>query len=149
VVSSDVTRKHLAGVPLLEKADAAAYTPELTRRTYAALLERAGHVLTSGRPVILDATWSEPAARAEARALAARFHAPFRFIELVCDEATVRARLAARSRGPSVSDADLAVLDRLPSYRPADELPDGERVRLDARTPSAALAREAASALRA
>jgi hypothetical protein len=83
----------------------------MTRRTYAALLERAGRWLRRGHPVVLDATFGRPAQRAALQRLARRCRA--RLVVLVCraDEARLRARLAARASepagAPTTSDARL------------------------------------------
>ena len=77
-LSSDVVRKELAGLPPTEPCAApygkGPYSAEMTRRTYATLLERAGRWLRRGRPVVLDATFGRPAAAG--RAPAARAAVP-------------------------------------------------------------------------
>lgn len=109
--ASDVVRKHLAGV---EGAAPAAwregiYRPELTAATYDELYALAGAELAAGRPAVLDAAFLSPEQRAGAAALAARHAVPLLLVETTCDEATVAARLAARSAaGDSPSDATLA-----------------------------------------
>ena len=89
------------------------YTPAFTRRTYATLFRDADRVLTSGRGVVLDATFLEARHRARARALARRHGRPFLYVHVACDEATLRERLRARERRPSLSDAREAHLERL------------------------------------
>jgi aminoglycoside phosphotransferase family enzyme/predicted kinase len=142
-VSADATRKHLGGIALDQRGDPGLYTPAFTRLTYQQMLARAGAVLESGRPVILDATFRHAAERAEARALAARHGCPFRFVEVTCDEATLRDRLRARAHaGPSLSDADEAVLERIRAeFEPPVELAPGERCRVDTRADPHAAAR--------
>jgi aminoglycoside phosphotransferase family enzyme/predicted kinase len=133
-VSSDATRKSLHGLAPTERGDESLYSDEATRRTYAEVLRRAERVLGSGRGVILDATFGSPAARAAARELARAKGRPFLFVEVTCDEATVRARLRARDAGPSVSDAREDLFARAASlHRPAEELPDEERLVVEGR----------------
>lgn len=129
-ISSDLTRKGLAGVPATGPGEATAlYTEAWNRRTYDELLRRADCVLRSGRAVIVDATFRTSALRAQARALAVARGVPFRFVEVTCDAETLRERLRARRAGPTESDADEAVLERsLREYQSADELPAGERI---------------------
>jgi uncharacterized protein len=113
VVASDVARKQLAGWPLTRRAGLELYTPTWSSRTYDEVDRRAGLVLASGRSVILDATYRDAELRARARALAASQGAKFLFVEVTCDEATLRQRLRTRAQGPSESDADEAVFDRV------------------------------------
>jgi predicted kinase len=77
------------------------------------MFRRAEVVVRSGRGVILDATFRARALRLRARELASRHGRPFRLVEAVCDDATLRARLRARAAaGGSVSDATEDLLDR-------------------------------------
>jgi hypothetical protein len=149
-VSSDYTRKHLAGMEATDRGVAALYTREHTARTYAELLRRAQRVLASGRGVILDATFRDPAWRAAVRSLAEREGCPFLLVELTCDEATVRRRLRHRALRPGASDADEAVLERLrASFSRAEEVPGPERLALDGGEDPEALARKVRERLEA
>jgi len=136
VVSSDLTRKHLAGIPATAPGDPGLYSDEHTRRTYAEMLRRARRVVSSGRGVILDATFSDRWTRAGAVALARESGRPFRLVELDCDDKTLRARLRGRVDGATVSDAreDLLISFRR-SYQPPDEVPARERLLLDGNLP--------------
>jgi len=114
VISSDRTRKALAGLAASERAPADLYAPEEIDRTYGEVLRRGGKVLASGRGVILDATFAANRWRASAADLARAAEARFVFIEAQCaDRQILRARLAARRSRPSVSDATDAELDEL------------------------------------
>jgi aminoglycoside phosphotransferase family enzyme/predicted kinase len=136
VVSSDATRKHLAGLPADARGDAALYSDGHTRRTEDELLRRAGVVLQSGRGVILDATFRAPQLRARVRRLAEETGRPFRLVELTCDEALLRQRLRLRAQGPSQSDAGVELLDQIQrQYQPPEELPAPLRLRLDGSQP--------------
>jgi hypothetical protein len=110
VVSSDVVRKALAGLPPEERRPAALgeglYAPEMTRRTYAALREGAAAELAAGRSVVLDATFLDRDERATVRRLAEQHGARFVLVDCVAAPEAVRARLAARAReGRGASDA--------------------------------------------
>jgi aminoglycoside phosphotransferase family enzyme/predicted kinase len=130
VVDSDRTRKALAGVPATQQASAEVYTEAFTRRTYDEVFRRAEVVLGSGRGVILDATFRGRALRLRARDLAIRHGRPFRFVEAVCDDVTLRARLRARAAaGGSVSDATEELLERFHrEFEPVTELKREEHV---------------------
>ncbi|MBI2935145.1 MAG: AAA family ATPase [Chloroflexi bacterium] len=108
VVSSDVTRKQLAGVPLrerhFEEYGAGLYAREATRKTYAALYARAGTILKKGKAVVLDATFRKQAEREAAWSLAQEFGARFLLVECRCPEEETRKRLARRLEQGSISD---------------------------------------------
>ena len=141
VISSDATRKHLAGVDPAEPGGDDLYTPEFSRRTFAEFFRRAHVVLDSGRGVILDATFRSSALRLRARELARRHGRPFLFIETRCDESTIRERLRRRARGPSVSDAGEDLLERLGrEFEPVSEIGPAEHAIVDTRRPVEELA---------
>jgi len=124
VVSSDWLRKRWAGVPLYERGEPSLYSDASNRRTLSALLQSAGSVLDSGRPVILDATFTRQDWRRAAFDFAAARGVDALFIEAVCPEEVLRQRLRARETESSVSDARESLLDAfLTSREPATELP--------------------------
>ena len=93
--------------------------------------------------MILDATFSARRWRKAAAALAENAGAGFVFVEATCpDRQTLRARLAARRSGPSVSDATDAVLDEIERrYEPASPEEVAARLQIDTRpAPDVALA---------
>ena len=114
VLRSDRVRKELAGLGPDEPAAAGwrqgAYRPEVTDRTYAELLRRAGIALGLGETVVLDASWTDAGWRARAARLAGDLHADL--VELRCDAPAdvAAARIAARAAaGGDPSDANAAV----------------------------------------
>ncbi len=116
VVSSDRTRKHLLGLAPGERANAApgqgAYTDEARSRVYEALLERAEHVLDSGRMVILDAAYPKRVWREQARSFAEKRGVPCLLVEVRCAREVALERLALRLEDPErVSDAGPELLD--------------------------------------
>jgi len=136
VISSDRTRKHLAGIPSMERAPDEAYSPAFSRRTFEELFRRAAVVMRSGRGVILDATFRSRELRARARDLAARLGRQFLFVEAKCDDATLHGRLRARSGGPSVSDADVRILERVRrEFEPVAEFGEAEYALVDTAQP--------------
>ena len=100
VISSDVVRKRLAGIPLAERhyeeLDKGLYSLESTRRTYDALFEEADKLLAQGNSVILDASFRNAKERQRARQVAQTRDAHFWIIEVTCPEEIVRQRLEQR-----------------------------------------------------
>jgi aminoglycoside phosphotransferase family enzyme/predicted kinase len=136
VLEADHARKRLAGVaalaPLPDAAFAGHYTPAATQAVYAELLRCAELVLSSGRPVIIAASFRERSQRAALLELARRSGVRFGFIECAAPAAVCRARLVERSRGPSVSDGRLELFDAFAaSFEPITELAPEQHVRLD------------------
>ncbi|MBW1884275.1 MAG: AAA family ATPase, partial [Deltaproteobacteria bacterium] len=110
VISSDRTRKQLAGLRSHERAQASIdegiYTKERTQAVQHGLLERAEPILRSGRSAVLDATHSRQQWRDLARRFAGERDHPALLIEVQCDDAVALERLARRERDPQrVSDA--------------------------------------------
>lgn len=128
-LSSDLIRKDLAGrCPTDRRREAfgqGLYTAAMTRHTYAAIRRRAARWLERGRSVVLDATYGQADERAAVRRLAARHGARLVVLQCQVDEATIRARLAARERDArAVSDARLELWPALrAAYSPPTELP--------------------------
>jgi uncharacterized protein len=81
VVDADRTRKHMLGVAPTVRIDQGgswrgAHDPAVTGCVYAEVLRRAGVVLASGRPVIVDASFRSRALRHAARKLATAYGVP-------------------------------------------------------------------------
>ena len=137
VVDADRTRKAMLGVPPTAHgragaAWAGAYDPSFSEHVYAEVLRRAGVVLASGRPVVIDASFRTARARVDAAALARAHGVPFRLIECVASAQVCKARLAARDPSTSVSDATPAIYDAFVSgYEPIVELTPDVHVRID------------------
>jgi len=112
LVSSDVTRKHLAGLPLRRRPSNAVrarlYAPAMSRRVYAALRDAAKAALHSDHSVVLDATFASKSDRSDLRRLGKSAEAHVVFVELSTPARVRRERLAARAREASVSDARLS-----------------------------------------
>jgi aminoglycoside phosphotransferase family enzyme/predicted kinase len=130
-LSSDVTRKCLAGIKPQQRAGAAAYSAEFNRLTYAELGRRAAKETAARGGTIVDATFRHRADR-EAFAQAFGDAAPALFVECWAPARVLAERAARRDRRPSrVSDASLAVVLRESSaWEPLDELPAEAHVTL-------------------
>jgi len=148
VVSSDRTRKVLAGLPPAAAADPGLYTPDARDAVYDEILRRAAAVLSSGRGVIVDATFASRAWRARAAGVAETAGARFVMMEARVPPEVARARLAARRSDPSASDATEALLDEfLRAYEPPGPDDRGTHLAVDMVVPVAAAVSAAVQAL--
>jgi aminoglycoside phosphotransferase family enzyme/predicted kinase len=119
VISSDVTRKQLAGIPVTEHRfegfDSGIYSAELSRRTYDKMFSVAGDILSEGGSVVLDASFIRAEERLNAKRVAEETGADFCIIECRLDEKNIKERLERRLKGKAVSDG------RWEIYRPQRE----------------------------
>jgi hypothetical protein len=108
VISSDVTRKRLAGIPItehrFEEFDTGIYSPEFSRMTYDKIFAKARHVLGDGGSVIIDASFIKAEERLKAKRLAEEMSADFFIIECTLDEESIRKRLVQRVEQETTSD---------------------------------------------
>lgn len=114
LLRSDELRKDMAGLAHTASAAAAPgeglYRPERVAAVYDELVRRAARLAAMGESVVLDASWSQAAERAQMRAAAARAGAAV--VELHCQvpAAVAERRITARQqRGDDASDAGVAV----------------------------------------
>jgi hypothetical protein len=141
VVSSDRTRKHLMGrkptASMQSAAWSGAYSQNATETVYEELWRLADIVLSSGRPIVLDASFRTAAMRDAARRLAARHGVPFLLVECSAPGELIRERLAAReSVAAHESDARADLIDEFEArFERIDELPSSEHLRLDTSRP--------------
>lgn len=140
VVDADRTRKQMIGVratqPVHDGSWQGAYDPKFTEEVYAEVFRRAGVVLRSGRPVIVDASFRSQALRARARDLATEHGVPFRLVECRIDYAVAKERLRERAKHASVSDGRLEIFDDfVAKWENIDEFPSDEHVVLDTSKP--------------
>ena len=63
IVRSDVERKGLFGIAEADKLPEAAYAPEVSKRVYAALSEKAHRILAAKHSAIVDAVFAQPQER--------------------------------------------------------------------------------------
>ncbi len=148
LLHSDVRRKARSGLDPRTSARAAydtgLYSPEQRRATYRSLLEDVATNLGSGRSALVDATFLKAEFRVPFVDAATRLGVPYVLVQVVADDAVIRARLARAPETREGSDADLAVYLRArEEFEPPLELPGGHVLEL----PSPALAPEEASSL--
>jgi uncharacterized protein len=137
LISSDVIRKQLAGIPPTSRAGAeyggGIYGEGFTRRTYLTMLAEAEERLHKRRGVILDATFRHRDERRLAVEAAARTGIRALFVECRVPAEVALARIAQRERRPDeVSDASAATYARqLQDFERPDEIPQESRVGVD------------------
>ena len=135
------TRKHMVGVSvhtqLAEGAFRGAYDPAFTEAVYAEVRRRADAVLSSGRPVVIDASFRSVrkcAPPPERSPRLAGFH--FDSSSAALPQEVCRARLVARAASPGVSDGRLAIFDDFCArFEPVVEILAREHVVLDTERP--------------
>jgi hypothetical protein len=110
-----------------------AYSPNATAAVYDEIWRLSDIVLSSGRPIVIDASLRTAAMRDAARRLADRHGVPFLLVECTAPRELIQARLAARERvGAHESDARTNVLAEFErGFEPIDELPSSEHLSLD------------------
>ena len=136
VLEADRTRKFLLGVaptdPVHVPTWSGAYSEEQTQRTYDELLRRADAVLSSGRTVLLDASFRSRAARQAASELARRHGVSFLFVECRTRREVCMERLRERERSASTSDGRREIFDEFAAaWETTDELPASQHLVLD------------------
>ncbi len=123
-LSSDVTRKRLAGLSPTRRAPAATYSPAWNARVYAELARAARDALATSGGAVVDATFRQLPDR---RAFASRLDggASLLFVECQAPAVVLADRAARRERkARRVSDADAAIVTRERSnWSPLDEIP--------------------------
>jgi predicted kinase len=115
--NSDIVRKQLAGI--FKRASKKTqwgegiYTPQMTRRTYDALLIYAQQELSAGKTVVLDASYKAREERHRLIRLADEVKITPHFILCYCSEKTTRERLRQRAEdNESMSDADWEIFKK-------------------------------------
>jgi aminoglycoside phosphotransferase family enzyme/predicted kinase len=130
-LSSDVTRKRLAGIRPQQRTRSAVYSADFNRLTYAELGRRAARETAACGGALVDATFRH---RADRDAFAGTFGnaAPLLFVECRAPARVLAERAAHRDSQPRrVSDASLSVVMRERStWEPLDELPAEAHVML-------------------
>lgn len=93
----DAVRKQLAGQPAFRGEDM--HSPQMTRRSYDALLTYAEQELVHDRTVVLDAFYGACEERARLSRLAEKVSVTLHFVLCYCSEKATRERLAERATG--------------------------------------------------
>lgn len=115
-IRTDVERKRLHGLGAQARSqsaiDAGLYAPAETERTYRHISALAREVTSAGYVAIVDAASLKRWQRGVFRDLAAELAVPFLIVSVSAGSATLRDRVAARSRrGSDASEAGLGVLE--------------------------------------
>lgn len=116
IARSDAIRKRLADTDPHHKLGPQAYTPEMSDRVYARLVDDAKTALAAGHSVIADAVFARPEERAAMARAAGAAGVPFDGIWLDAGLDIRQTRVAARTR--NVSDATPEVLQAQMDYDP-------------------------------
>jgi aminoglycoside phosphotransferase family enzyme/predicted kinase len=137
LVSSDLVRKELAGIAPTARGregfGEGIYAPAMTERTYQALFDRARAALCAGRSTVIDASFTDPARRAQAQDLARSCASRHLLLYLSAPEGLLRERLSRRALKASVSDGRPEILPaQMAAFTPPDEVPAAERLVIDA-----------------
>jgi aminoglycoside phosphotransferase family enzyme/predicted kinase len=141
VVGSDRLRKHLMGRRADESMQSDAwrgpYSADMTAKVYETLWKTAETIVTSGRPIVVDASFRTAAMRHSAKALAERLGVPFTFVECIAPKELLLERLAAReSLAGHESDARPGLLEEFEKrFEPVEELSSVVHLRIDTSRP--------------
>lgn len=115
--NSDVIRKQMTNLPLTERPDktkrSEIYTPEMSQKVYAILLEKGAEIAQKEGTVLLDATFSQEKYLTQLIEKAKEAKFQLIFIETYADLETIKTRLKKRETEDSISDARLEDLERL------------------------------------
>ncbi|MCP6762597.1 MAG: AAA family ATPase [Fischerella sp. CENA71] len=106
---SDAVRKYLAGIPLLQRGGDDLYTPEMTQKTYARLLELGIMLASQGFNVILDAKYDRQQLRQEAIAQAQDKQIPLQILGCTAPLEVLQQRLQHRTG--DIADATAELLE--------------------------------------
>jgi uncharacterized protein len=108
VLRSDVIRKRLFGIDPETPLPPSAYTPEISRRVYARICEKALAALEAGYCVVIDAVALAPEERQDFAAVAQQAGVPFSGLWLEASAETMIDRI--RKRRHDASDASTEIL---------------------------------------
>ncbi|MCL2140749.1 MAG: AAA family ATPase [Dehalococcoidia bacterium] len=107
-ISSDITRKRLAGIPETEhhydELDSGLYSAAFNRKTYDTIFAQATETIENGYSVILDAAFLKREERERAQALAKQKGATILFVECRLDADLTKKRLQQRLSQKTASD---------------------------------------------
>lgn len=106
-IRSDAVRKHLGGISLYERGGDDLYTPEMTQKTYARLLNLGIILANQGYTVILDAKYDKQELRQEAIAQAEKHQLPLQIIYCTAPLEIIQERLTNRTGDIADATVDL------------------------------------------
>ncbi len=136
VISSDIVRKELAGLPAdqhsYEAFGQGIYSPEWTQQTYGEMLRRAQQVLSGGHCAILDASFLSSRERKRAIETAKQQHARALLVECTAPHELLRGRVTQRRTEATVSDARPEILEgQIETRDPVTEFTPADHFRVD------------------
>jgi len=128
LISSDVVRKELAGIPLTQMGGdgfyKGLYSKQMTNNTYSEIFKRGKEELDKNNIVILDASFSNKKYRASIIKKSEKWNFKIHFIEIKAFDKDIKQRLLKREYKPSISDARLDLLQTFKTnYDKPDEIP--------------------------
>ncbi|MEB3358491.1 MAG: AAA family ATPase [Synechococcales bacterium] len=126
-IRSDAVRKHLAGIPLVQRGDDSLYTPEMTEKTYHRLQELGIKLAAEGYSVILDAKYDRPQRRVAVQAQAEAHGLPYHVLYCDAPADVRRSRLQFRTGDVADATADLVASQYFEPFT-ADEQPHVQRL---------------------
>jgi len=137
LISSDVLRKEVTGIPSTERRyqnwEEGLYSPEAWNQTYQEMHGKAAETLALGVSVVLDASYRRRTWRQDALRLAQEAGVPFIALEYVCPSDVVNPRLDTRLDQPGVSSDGRWELyqQQAAAFEPFNELPESDHIVLD------------------
>ncbi len=129
-LSSDLTRKGLAGLAPTESAAPEHYSEEFSRHTYEELGRLATEEVRRSNGVIVDATFRRRRDRVAFASALGELPGPVFFARCTAPTGVLLRRAQERARQPgAVSDAGPSIVERqLGEFEPLDEVPESLRV---------------------
>ena len=140
VISSDVTRKQLASISVtehrFEEFNTGIYSAEFSRKTYDKMFSQAKDILSGGRSVILDASFSRAEERLKAKGLAEKLGTDFFVVECRLDAESIKQRLAERLKESTTSDGRWEIYEpQKRQFEPVTETSPTNHVIIDTSAP--------------
>lgn len=140
VLSSDITRKTLAGILAtehrLEEFNKGIYSTDFSRATYDKMFAEAKEILADGDSAIIDASFINIEERLEAKQLAEKADADFFIIEFTLDEESAKKRLEQRFKQASVSDGRWEIYEpQKKKFKPVTEVPPSNHLVINTSQP--------------
>jgi hypothetical protein len=120
LVRSDVERKRLFNVAETERLPERAYQGKVNAQVYQAVMDRAAAALAAGHGAVVEATFLDRSARAQARKTAEAAGVAFQGLWLSAPEETLKARVDSRSG--DASDATSEIVEGQLSRAPKGEI---------------------------
>ncbi|HPV50166.1 MAG TPA: AAA family ATPase [Smithellaceae bacterium] len=137
IIRTDVLRKQMLNIPPAEKHHDAfgkgIYSSDISQKTYEKAMELSARIISRGKPVIIDASFSTRAYRALAVSLAGRLGVPYYIIECTCPDKIVKQRLIRRANDKdNPSDGRWEILaEQKKHYEPITEIPENRHFTVD------------------